>query len=142
MYGYSSRPKVSVYRGVPAHSMPMPEFQAVEGILVEVGYEPGRGDPVVIEEAEFRGEVVQMGRNHRETVNADEAVVRSPCYQSLDCKEWTFRESISMNVFRISKTPISSIVKLKGKLNEGPAGHRVLKISCSNQQQHYLAFKP
>ena len=73
-----------------------------------------------------------MGRNHRETVNQDEAVVTSACYQSHNCKEWALRESISMNVFRISKTPISTIVKLKGKLNDGPPGHRVLKISCNN----------
>jgi hypothetical protein len=39
----------------PASSRPEVPVNAVEGILIENDYEPEQGDPVVIEQAQFRG---------------------------------------------------------------------------------------
>lgn len=60
---------------------------------------------------------------------------------SQDCKVWKHISSISMNVFKIGHIPIGLITKLKGKL-EGLANHKVLKITCKGDQNHYLAVKP
>lgn len=69
MYLRTSNPTVIVQRHYnhPINIMPS-HIKPIEGILIQEPYEPEKGDPVVIEEAVFRGEVVKMGSKHREVI--------------------------------------------------------------------------
>ena len=76
MYGISTNPQLVIrhgYSNLPRHmsQRPTAPIHSVDGILIEEPYVPEKGDPIVVEEAEFRGEVVQMGKNHREVVRED-----------------------------------------------------------------------
>lgn len=79
------------------------KVQAVEGILIEHEYEPERGDPMVIEEAVFKGEVVKVGDKRQEEINVDEAVMVGDGYVSEDGKNFKIGHKIMMTVFKLGK---------------------------------------
>jgi hypothetical protein len=137
----NARIQRNYYAPPPANFQPaQPRIEAVEGVEVVEEYEAEAGDPVVIEEALFKGEVVQVGSREKEVINESEAVITSDGYASEDGKMWKPLPRIMMTIFKIGQLSIQSISKIKAKFDSALSGHKVMKISCGNSN-YYLGFR-
>lgn len=87
----------------PLQQPSRPKIKPIDGILIVHEYEPQQGDPVVIEEAVFKGEVVQVGNKQQEIINENEAMMIGEGYASEDGKHWKNVAQIRMNVFKLGQ---------------------------------------
>jgi hypothetical protein len=96
---------------------------------------------VVIEEAAFRGEVVQVGQREKEVISEGEAILVTEGYASEDGKNWKPLPRIMMTIFKVGQLAIQTITKVKAKFDPALPQHKVMKVTFSNCD-YVLAFRP
>jgi hypothetical protein len=112
----------------------------VDGFLISEDYEPERGDPVVVEQAVFKGEVVKAGDKQKEVINEGEAILVGEGYASEDGKHWKHVPKIMMNVFKLGQLQIREVTKVKARYEPSLPHYKLMKVTIK-EKDYFLAYK-